>query len=116
MKNYLVDQQIVQIGSPEQRELTHLSQQMNLLVFQALDMIESQYAKIKSEKQFEALPKMYNDNTFLGLLTESTISTYEFDVYGFLSNTKYKYILLKNDSHPILKQKSQLSSEQANQQ
>lgn len=43
--------------------------------------------------------KLYNESTYLGPIFEGHIGEFEFDVYGFISNTKYKYILVKNDDH-----------------
>jgi len=46
-----------------------------------------------------SVAKLYNENTYLGLLFEGLIGEYEFDIYGYISNTKYKYLLVKNDTH-----------------
>ena len=40
-----------------------------------------------------------NTSCFLGQLFEAQVSDFELDVYGFISNTRYKYILIKNDQH-----------------
>jgi len=40
-----------------------------------------------------------NTSYFVGLIFEANISDYELDVYAYISNTKYKYILIKNDQH-----------------
>jgi hypothetical protein len=45
----------------------------------------------------------YNMACFLGLLFEANVAEYELDVYAFISNTKYKYILIKNEPHNVLK-------------
>jgi len=34
---------------------------------------------------------------------EANVSDYELDVYAFLSNTKYKYILIKNEPHTVMR-------------
>ena len=34
---------------------------------------------------------------------EGSVSEYELDVYALVTNTKLKYILLKNDNHQILR-------------
>ena len=77
-----------------------------MLVYQSLDLINDQYLKIKTEKEQEnkskeGLNKLFNESNYLGLLFESNIGEYELDVYAFISNTRYKYILLKNDRHQI---------------
>ena len=43
------------------------------------------------------MSKMYNENTYLGLMFEASVGEYEMDVYGYISNTRYKYLLIKND-------------------
>lgn len=48
----------------------------------------------------KALPDLsYSTTCFLGLLFETHVCEYELDVYGFVSSTRYKYILIKNDHH-----------------
>ena len=44
-----------------------------------------------------------NLNCFLNLQFEANVGEYELDVYAYLTNTKYKYILLKNDQHQIMR-------------
>ena len=69
---------------------------MNLLVFQALDLIESQYGRIKTNNELkERMHSKYNNSTYLGLLYEGNVGMLELDVYGYISNTKYKYIVIK---------------------
>jgi len=76
-----------------------------MLVYQALDLITEQYSRIKGSKENEMNKKQekdqpdlaFNTNTFLGQLFEAHIQDYELDVYGYLSSTRYKYILIKND-------------------
>ena len=43
------------------------------------------------------MAKLYNESTYLGLLFEANIGEYEMDVYAYLTNTRYKYIVIKND-------------------
>ena len=52
--------------------------------------------------------KQYNESCYLGLLFETNISDYELDVYAHISHTRYKYILIKNEQHLILKKIGQL--------
>lgn len=41
--------------------------------------------------------KQVNEACYLGCLFESFIDEYELDLYAYVSVTKYKYILIKND-------------------
>ena len=85
--------------------------QMRQLVNQSLDLIEEQYARIKSKQEHEInakVLKQYNESCYLGLLFETTISDYELDVYAHISHTRYKYILIKNEQHLILRKIGQL--------
>ena len=43
------------------------------------------------------MSKLYNESAYLGLLFETNIGEYEMDVYAYMSITRYKYILIKND-------------------
>ena len=70
---------------------------MQMLVYQSLDLIEGQYARLKTKGQHESMAKLYNESTYLGMIFESNIGEYEMDVYAYLSNTRYKYIVIKND-------------------
>jgi hypothetical protein len=78
---------------------------MELLIYQSLDLITEQYSRIKTKQEKELLQEnKYNEKCYLGLLQESQIDDYEFDIYAYVSNTRYKYILLKNETHSIIKQ------------
>lgn len=41
----------------------------------------------------------FNQCTYLERIFEGHIGEYEFDIYGFVTNNRYKYILMKNDKH-----------------
>ena len=69
-----------------------------MLVYQSLDLID-EYTKIKTKKTQQSMTKLYNENTYLGLIFEGHIGELEFDLYGYVTNTRYKYILMKNDNH-----------------
>ena len=69
-----------------------------MLVYSSLDFID-EYGRIKNKDHAKKYQKLYNESTYLGCIYEGKIGEFEFDVYGFISNTKYKYILLKNDEH-----------------
>ena len=71
---------------------------MRMLVYSALDLVD-EYARIKTKDHPKKTSKLYNESTYLGSIYEGKIGEFEFDVYGYISNTKYKYILLKNDDH-----------------
>ena len=79
---------------------------MQLLVYQCLDLITQQYARIKTKKEKDSQEKMYNESTFLGLLYQANLSEYELDVYAYITNTRYKYIVIKNESHVLQKLKA----------
>ena len=77
-----------------------------MLVYQALDLIEEQYARIKSKGEHEQNAKtlkQYNESCYLGLIFEANISDYELDVYAHITHTRYKYILIKYEQHNILR-------------
>ena len=38
------------------------------------------------------------DSTYMGLLMETFLETYTLDIYGYITNTNYKYIIIKNES------------------
>ena len=35
---------------------------------------------------------------YIGLMNEAFISAYQLDVYGFITNTNYKYVIVKNET------------------
>ena len=37
-------------------------------------------------------------NYTLGLLIETFIGQYQLDVYGYISNTNFKYVIIKNET------------------
>ena len=69
-----------------------------MLVYQTLDLIKQQYGKIKTVEQNKK-QNNYNESCYLGCLFESNLDDYELDFYGYVTNTHYKYILIKNDTH-----------------
>lgn len=50
------------------------------------------------------MQKLYNESCYLGLIFESQVGDYEFDVYAYISHTRYKYLLIKNEKHSILRE------------
>lgn len=45
----------------------------------------------------------YNSSCFLDLMFEANVADYELDVYGYLAYTKYKYIVIKNEPHNVMR-------------
>jgi len=39
-----------------------------------------------------------SESTYLGLIMETFVSQYQMDLYGYISNTNYKYIIIKNET------------------
>ena len=64
-----------------------------MLVFQTLDVFDEKQ-KIKAGSK---APGGAVEPTYLGLLLETFVSHYEFDIYGYISNTNYKYVIVKNE-------------------
>ncbi len=100
IKNYLADHLAPQgIINEEPADLKWLRQSMQLLVYQCLDLITQQYSRIKTKQEKENSEKQYNESTFLGLMYQSNLGLFELDVYAYLTNNRYKYIVIKNDNH-----------------
>jgi len=77
---------------------------MQMLVFSSLDLITEHYAKIKGDQEHKANKELAaingqsaNTSCYIGLLHEANIGEYELDVYAYVSNTKYKYIVIKSE-------------------
>ena len=81
-----------------------LASQMNMLVYQCLDLVSEQYARLKTREEHEKIRQKYNESCYLGLIFETTLSDYEFDVFAYVSPTRYKYIMVKNEEHRIQQQ------------
>ena len=76
---------------------------MKMMVLQSLDIIDEQYGKIKTETHHNLISNtnQYNDQCFLGCVFEANVDEYEMDIFAYISITKYKYILIKNDQHQL---------------
>ena len=80
-----------------------------MLVYQALDLITEHYGRIKNDneekqnqKDMKEAPELaYKTTCFLGLMLQVHVCEFELDVYGYLTSTKYKYFLIKNEHHQI---------------
>ena len=115
VKNYLVEARFQE--DLEDSKAVSLENQLLMLVYQGLDVINEQHARIKGAKENEINKKLEKDqpelavNTscFIGLLFEAHVCDFELDVYAFISNTRYKYILIKNDQHQIQKNLGSIS-------
>lgn len=77
---------------------------MNMLVYQSLDSVIEQYARLKTKEEDSSNKPHYNDGCYLGLVFETNLSDYELDVYAYVSNTRYKYILVRNEEHKTQQQ------------
>ena len=63
--------------------------QMSMLVHSSLDIFEQRQ---------KFTPKSTQANsTYLGQLMETFIGSYELDMYGYISLTNVKYVILKNE-------------------
>jgi hypothetical protein len=110
IKNYLAEQKAAELDQDFQQTL--LYNQMLMVVYQALDLISEHCSRIKgsnehrnNEKLVKETPEMaYSTNCFLGLLLETHVGEFELDVYGYVANTKYKYIIIKNEHHNTKRQ------------
>ena len=40
---------------------------------------------------------MSKNPTYLGIMMETFVSSYELDMYGYISQTNVKYVILKNE-------------------
>ena len=55
------------------------------------------------------MAKLYNENTYLGLIFEGHVGELEFDCYAYVTNTRYKYILMKHDNHSTFRDLSMIN-------
>ena len=80
-------------------DIEMLDLQMKMLVYQTLDQFEDKQ-KIKAA----ALPArgqgtaITAETTYQGLMNEQFVSSFQLDVYGFITNTNYKYVIIKNET------------------
>ena len=86
---------------------------MTMLLYQCLDLVDEQYARIKPKSQDNTSYSNYNESCFLGLIFETTLSDYEMDVYAYVSNTRYKYFLIKVEDHATQVQLGKIMGSQA---
>ncbi len=74
-----------------------LDLQMKMLVYQTLDQFDDKQ-KIKAA----ALPSRgqgaITETTYQGLMNEQFVGSFQLDVYGFITNTNYKYVIIKNET------------------
>ena len=65
-----------------------------MLAYQTLDYFDDKQ-KVRAPPR---APNQPQEPTFLGLILETFIEYYPLDVYGYISNTNYKYILIKHET------------------
>ena len=78
--------------------------QMSMLAYSSLDVFSEKSqiipdrvktAQDAKDKSLGKEPTKEQEPTYLGLLTQSFVDRYEFDVYGFVSITNFKYVVFK---------------------
>ena len=62
-----------------------------MLVYQTLDHFD------EKQRLKGVTGKAPTEPTYQGLLTEAYIGQYLLHVYGYISNTNYKYVIVKNE-------------------
>lgn len=65
-----------------------------MLAYQSLDFFDEKQkmkAQVRQQSQMQ-------DQTYMGLLMEIFLETYTLDIYGYITNTNYKYIIIKNET------------------
>lgn len=65
-----------------------------MLVYLTLDILEEKQ-KLKAVSRSES---SYTEPTYMGLIQEQFIHYYQLDIYGYISNTNYKYLIVKNEA------------------
>jgi hypothetical protein len=66
--------------------------QMDMIVYSIFDVFDEK-SRITAAQENETQLKNY-----LGLLLESFLGLYELDVYGYITPTNYKIVILKNET------------------
>ncbi|TNV76008.1 hypothetical protein FGO68_gene9672 [Halteria grandinella] len=97
LKNFLVDAIRQNYTDLSQEEISSLDLQMKMLVYQTLDHFEEKQ-KIKGAQVQAPKQGFLAESTYQGLIIEAFVSQYQLDVYGYISNTNYKYIIIKNET------------------
>ena len=94
-RNYMTDA-LSQEYSPF--ELQNLDMQLKMLVYQTFDLFDEKQ-RLKSQSVIRQPPgqSAHSETTYLGLIMETFISQFQIDVYGYISNTNYKYLIIKNE-------------------
>ncbi|CDW88798.1 UNKNOWN [Stylonychia lemnae] len=86
-------------------EVESLDMQLKMLAYQTLDLFDEKQ-RLKGTSKVQAGPSPapilqssgHGESTYLGLIMETCVSQYQMDLYGYISNTNYKYIIIKNET------------------
>ena len=70
---------------------------MKMLVYQTLDQFDDKQ-KIKAAALPARGPGAITETTYQGMMNEQFMSSFQFDVYGFITNTNYQYVIIKNET------------------
>lgn len=81
--------------------------QMSMLTFSTMDVfsdkgviIPDRVKTMQDKKDIDAGKQVKETeivDTYLGLLSQNFVDKYQIDVYGYLSITNYKYVVLKTE-------------------
>ena len=74
-------------------ELDQIDLQLKILTYSTLDFFDDKQ-KIKGASR---APNVAQEHTYLGLIMETFLEYFSLDIYGYISNTNYKYIIIKNE-------------------
>lgn len=77
--------------------------QIKMLAYQSLDLFdEKQKLRGTSRAPASSTATMqgstHSESTYLGQILETWVSQYQLDLYGFVTNTNYKYLIIKNET------------------
>lgn len=77
-------------------DVEKLRMQMAMIAYSTLDTFdEKQRVIAKSKEESREAPV---ESTYLGLISQTFISTYELDIYAHISLTNLKFLIFKNES------------------
>ena len=68
---------------------------MKMLVYQTIDQFEEKQ-RLKNLPPGAKNPT--SEPTYQGMMMEAMIQAFQLDVYGMITNTNYKYIIVKNET------------------
>ncbi len=76
-------------------DISALELQMKMLIYTTLDVFEDKQ-KLKAAASQSSKP-IQTEPTYLSLINEVFLNAFQLDVYGFITNTNYKYVIVKNE-------------------